>query len=290
MEGLPKREPTGKLLTAPFFVRMDRLLLAAAALCFFIGFARSVLARRSGDSFTRSSRWNVLVLAAGFLLQTAFLWLRGQALGRCPLTNLFEVLVFVSWATVMFYFVVGNAYRLSPLGVFTAPLAFTLLAVALIGPFDPRAASARAARVDPWLEFHAAFSVLAYGAFALAAVSGAMYLWQERQLKTRHLAPVFFQLPPIGDLGRVNGRLLAVGFALLTLGLGSGWAALGAPSSRLHFGWAVVTWLLYGFLTLAALGWKKLAPRRLATLSVLALVIAFASLWGITFIAPMAKG
>ncbi len=265
---------------------MDRLCLAAATLCFLFGFLWSVLARRSGGGFMRSSRWNVLVLAAGFLLQTAFLWLRGRELGRCPLTNLFEVLVFVSWATVLFYFLVGNAYRLSPLGVFTAPLAFALNALALLGPFEHRVALALRPKVNPWLEFHAAFSVLAYGAFALAAVSGGMYLWQERQLKSRHLGAVFFQLPPIGDLGRVNGRLLAVGFALLSLGLGAGWVALGVPSSRLHFGWAVTTWALYGFLTLAALGWKKLAPRRLATLSVLALVIAFATLWGITFIAP----
>ena len=270
---------------------MDRLLLAAATLCFLFGLVWSVLARRSGGDFARSSRWNVLVLAVGFLFQTAFLWHRGRALGRCPLTNLFEVLVFVSWATVLFYFLVGNAYRLSPLGVFTAPLAFGLQALALLGPFEQRVpVVVRRPVVDPWLEFHAAFSVLAYGAFALAAVSGGMYLWQERQLKSRHLGAAFFQLPPIGDLGRVNGRLLAVGFVLLSLGLGAGWVALGVPTSRLHFGWAVATWALYGFLTLAALGWKKLAPRRLATLSVLALVVAFATLWGITFIAPVTKG
>ena len=271
---------------------MDRFLLAAATLCFLCGFLWSVLARQAGDGFARSSRWNVPVLAAGFLLQTAFLWHRGRELGRCPLTNLFEVLIFVSWATVLFYFLVGNAYRLSPLGVFTAPLAFALNALALLGPFAQRVVPlvSPLPKVDPWLEFHAAFSVLAYGAFALAAVSGGMYLWQERQLKSRHLGAVFFQLPPIGDLGRVNGRLLAVGFALLSLGLGTGWVALGVPSSRLHFGWAVTTWTLYGFLTLAALGWKKLAPRRLATLSVLALVIAFATLCGITFIAPGTRG
>src|ERR1700759_102536 len=156
---------------------MDRLLLAAATLCFLIGFLRSLLARRSGDGFARSSRWNVLVLAAGFLFQTAFLWHRGRELGRCPLTSRFEVLIFVSWATVLFYFVVGNAYRLSPLGVFTAPLAFLLQAIALLGPFEHRVPLLVVrARVDPWLEFHAAFSVLAYGAFGLAAVSGAMYL------------------------------------------------------------------------------------------------------------------
>ncbi|MBV9126826.1 MAG: cytochrome c biogenesis protein CcsA [Verrucomicrobia bacterium] len=267
---------------------MDRRLLFASTLCFLLAFIRPLLAQSaSGNRFAAAARWTFPVLSAGFLLQTAFLYLRGRELGRCPLTNLFEVMVFVSWATVLFYFLVGNAYRLSPLGAFTAPLAFVLQAVALLAPLDRPPSGSRAvlaARVDPWLEFHAAFSVLAYGAFALAAISGALYLWQERQLKSRHLGVAFFQLPPIGDLGRVNGRLLALGFALLTLGLAAGWVALGVPSSRLHFGWALTTWLLYGFLAVAALGWKKLAPRRLATLSVLALVIAFATLWGITFI------
>ena len=69
-------------------------------------------------------------MACGFAFQTGFLVLRGHALNACPLTNLFEVLIFLSWSMVLLYFVVGTAYRLSLLGAFTAPLAFLFQAFA----------------------------------------------------------------------------------------------------------------------------------------------------------------
>ena len=121
------------------------------------------------------------------------------------------------------------------------------------------AAAARRGAVNPWLEFHAAFSVLSFGAFALAGLAGGMYLWQERQLKTHRLRSIFFQLPPIADLGRLNARLLAVGFVLLSLGLAAG-VGMGAPNTWPHLVWAVVVWALYGFLVQARWGaWRHRA-------------------------------
>src|SRR5712675_823995 len=77
----------------------------------------------------------VLVLV-GFLSQTTFLYLRGQNLQRCPLTNSFETTVFIAWAAVLFYLLIGPAYRVSFLGAFTAPLAFALVLIALLGLND----------------------------------------------------------------------------------------------------------------------------------------------------------
>ena len=271
---------------------MDRALLLLSTLCFGLAFAGSVTAMRraatggGGSAANRGitsgrGRWHAAALGLGFLLQTWFLVVRGQAAGRCPLTGPGETLAFVAWATVLFHLLIGNAYRLSPLGAFTAPAAFALQVGALVAFGAP--GTRRPAAADPWLEFHAAFSVLAYGAFALAAVAGGLYLWQERQLKSRRPHPLFFFFPPMGDLGRVNGRLLGVGFALLTAGLAAGWVALGAPRSNVHFLCAVATWALYGGLVLAR--WRHfLAPRRLATLSLAALGVAFVTLGGITFV------
>ena len=233
-----------------------------------------------------SPPWNLLVVVLGFLAQTAFLYARGQLRGRCPLTNLFEVIAFLCWGLVLFYLIVGNTYRLSPLGIFTAPLVFGLQTFATVAGLDyannggglPRGS------VNPWLEFHAAFSVLSFGAFALAGLAGGMYLWQERQLKTHRLRSGFFQLPPIGDLGRVNARLLMVGFVLLSLGLVAGFN-MGAPNTWPHLVWAVVIWVLYGFLVQARWGAWRLGPRRVASLSVVAFTVALLTLGGLTFVA-----
>ncbi len=271
---------------------MDRVFLLLSTLCFGLAFVGSVATLRwaaaggGGEAVSRRGRWHAGALGAGFLLQMAFLAVRGHAAGRCPLTGPGEMLAFVAWATVLFHLLNGNAYRLSPLGAFTAPAACGLQVGALVA-WAP-AGARRPAAADPWLEFHAAFSVLAYGAFALAAVAGGLYLWQERQLKSRRPHPLFFFFPPMGDLGRVNGRLLGVGFALLTAGLGAGWAALGTPSSNVHFLCAVGTWALYGGLVLAR--WRhSLPPRRLATMSLAALGVAFVTLGGITFVGNPAR-
>ena len=115
---------------------------------------------------------------------------RGHALGSCPITNLFEVLVFLAWSIALIYLLIGTTYRLSLMGAFTAPLVVLLQLAALLLPIDtPRAFPIAP---NPWLEFHASISIIAYGAFALACVAGAMYLVQERQLKTHQLRSIFY--------------------------------------------------------------------------------------------------
>src|SRR5207248_7766960 len=98
-----------------------------STLCFLAGFAYAMYAL--GAKVRQPSRWNFIVMLAGFILQMGFLRLRSSAVGRCPLTNLFEVLIFLSWSVVLLYFVVGASYRISLLGMFTAPLVFLIQVV-----------------------------------------------------------------------------------------------------------------------------------------------------------------
>ena len=197
---------------------MDRALLLASTLCFLAGFGVAMF--QLGAGRWRATWFQSGVLAAGFALQTGFLWVRGHQIGRCPLTNLFEVLVFLAWAAVLFYWAVGAAYRLSLLGAFTAPLAFVLQTAALISPLDqPPAAKAA---VNPWLEAHASFSLLAYGAFVLAGVAGAMYRLQERRLKTHQLGCVVLPIPADSAAGRGKRAAAPAGLCLAHGGDGFG--------------------------------------------------------------------
>ncbi|MBS0660796.1 MAG: cytochrome c biogenesis protein CcsA [Verrucomicrobia bacterium] len=258
---------------------MDRLLLACSTLCFLLGFARALFTLGAGRYQT--SRFQFTVMLAGFALQSAFLYVRGQEIGRCPLTNIFELLVFLSWATVVFYVVIGPTYRLSLLGAFTAPLAFALQTLAFVaGDTTPTRSTVP---INAWLEAHAAFSILAYGAFLLAALAGAMFVIQDRQLKSRQLGASFFQLPPIQALGVANARLLLAGFVLLSIGMLAGFG-VGQSPSPYKLGWSIGVWLLYGSVLL--LRWRRhLAPRRVALISIGAAGLAMITLSGITFIA-----
>jgi HemX protein len=258
---------------------VDRYLLIVSTVCFLAAIAHTVLEMR-GRIF-RPMQFNFFAVGLGFIFQTAFLSVRGHDVGRCPITNLFEVIVFVAWSVALFYIVIGPSYRLSLMGAFTAPLVALLQLFALIAPIDHR----HPVKLPPnsWLEFHASMSLVAYGAFALACIAGVMYLIQERQLKTHQLRSIFYHLPPLSDLFAAITRLLWWGFALYTLGLISGFF-VGEPLPWAQIICAVGVWVLYG-LILQGRYLRWFAPKRVAALCIVGFSAALTLLWGITFTA-----
>src|SRR5438874_9113845 len=240
---------------------------------------RTVIALGAGTF--RLGRFNFLAIGLGFIFQTAFLSIRGHELHRCPVTNLFEVLIFLAWSVALIYMLIGPAYRLSLMGAFTAPLVFLVQTLALLAPIDVRHPVKLPA--NAWLEFHASMSIVAYGAFALACVAGVMYLVQERQLKTHQLHSIFYHLPPLTDLFAAITRLLWWGFALYTLGLISGFF-VGEPLPWAQIICAIAVWILYG-LILQGRHLRWFAPKRVAALCIIGFSAALTLLWGITFTA-----
>ncbi len=256
---------------------MDRLWLVAATLCFLASFGTTLYALGAGRF--RPGRFNFIASLTGFLFQTVFLYLRGRAEGSCPLNSLFDVLIFQSWSLVLIYLLVGPTYRLSLMGAFTAPIAFMLILIALIAPIN----QALAYRVvNPWIEFHAAASIIAYGAFGLACVSGVMYLLQERQLKSHKASALLYNLPPIHDLAAANRRLVWLGFGLLTLSFTAAFLSQ-MPVNTVKFWTSASIWLVYGvMLALARL--PSMAPRRLAEFSIGVFIVAMLTLPGIQYL------
>lgn len=233
-----------------------------------------------GARVYRRSPLNFFATFCGFLLQTVWLYQRGQTVGRCPLTTLFDVLVFLGWSVALIYMATGATYRLSLLGALTSPLVFLLQASALLMPMP--VLEKGVSSVNPWLEFHAAVSVVAYGAFALAGIAGVMLLVQERQLKTHKLHSFFFHLPPIHDLATANRRLLYFGFALLTAGLLSG-LRQGMAHVNLLRVVSISIWLLYAFLCIA-LGVRRIAPRRASWLAIGAFAVLLLTVWTVQIV------
>lgn len=224
---------------------------------------------------------NYALMLIGFALQTAFLYVRGQNLQRCPLTNSFEMTVFIAWAAVLFYLLIGPAYRVSFLGAFTAPMVLGLGLIALLGLSDtPRATPlSRSA----WVDFHAGIAILAYGAFGLAFVAGIMYLVQERQLKSRKLSASFLLMPPIEQLDVINYRLILLGYVMLTAGMIGGlisYRIVGHWSAPKII-WAVTVWVLYGSLIASRLLWS-VRGRRSALVSVASFAFVLVAYWGLS--------
>ena len=72
---------------------MERYLLIVSTICFLAAVVHTVIELRA--NLFRPLRFNFIAIGLGFVFQTAFLWIRGRELGRCPITNLFEVFAYV---------------------------------------------------------------------------------------------------------------------------------------------------------------------------------------------------
>jgi HemX protein len=256
----------------------SRFWVELAFVCYLLGFGYSVYTLATNRFLT--PRITFLAICSGFFFTTIFLFDRGQMIGRCPITNRFEVLVFMTWSMVLIYLVIGSTYRLSLMGAFTAPVASALLFFAISLPQD--GVATRKIKVNPWLEAHTSFSMVACGAFALACIAGVMYLIQEQQLKTRNPSSIFFRLPPITALSVANSRLLWLGFSLFTIGLTTGFL-IGQRIDWIQATWSIAVWCVYGAILIARVR-RAVAAKWVATLSIVAFSLLLSTFWGIRFI------
>jgi ABC-type uncharacterized transport system permease subunit len=215
--------------------------------------------------------------------------LRGFSFDRCPINNLFEAAMFISWTLVTAYLIIGLWQRLRFLGVFAAPILFGLGVFALMPDLDKRGTQLPA--TPAWFSLHATLSFLAYGAFGLSCVGGLMYLTQEQDLKLHKFSAVFSLLPPIQRLELLVDRLLVGGLILLTAGIAVGFLWLKQtkgvyyePDSKIH--WSLFVWLLY--LGLLILHWKfAQRGRRFAWAAVVGFVFIVLTFWGSNLFSPL---
>ena len=103
---------------------------------------------------------------------------------------------------------------------------------------------------------------------------------QERQLKTHQLHSPFSPACPLQPICRDHASAL-LGFALYTAGLIADFT--GGPLPRVKMICAFAVWLFYGAI-LQGRHLRRLAPRRVAALCVLAFGAAVSVLWAINFV------
>ncbi len=239
--------------------------------------------------FREDNRINYLLLLAGYGLHFTAMILRGFSLKQCPVNNLFEATMFVGWALVTAYLIIGVVTRLRFLGAFVSPVVFTLGIFALMPALDPPHAATP--QFTGWrTSLHAALILQAYGAFALSAVAGLMYLTQEHNLKFNKLRAFLSLLPPVQRLETITFRLLRNGFALLTIGL-----VLGSLVSEKHKTpyftdikviWSIVVWAAYLALIVMRTKFTQ-GGRRFAWGVVLLFAFVLLTFWGSNLLSPL---
>ncbi len=195
----------------------DRTWIWIAAACYLVGVVVGTIALARYRK--QPSGTIYLIVAAGFVLQTVGLYLRGLEVGGCPLGNKFELFQFTAWSATALYLVVGVTFRLSLLGYFTSLLSLVLSVASLSIPAWDATRRSNVFGGNVWIEFHAALALFSYGVFGLLALTSIMFLLRNYSLKNKRLSGAFAFLPSIRELDTISVRLLNVGVALLSASL-----------------------------------------------------------------------
>ncbi|MGA3086438.1 MAG: c-type cytochrome biogenesis protein CcsB [Thermodesulfobacteriota bacterium] len=226
------------------------------------------------------------LLLLGFLIHTFTIGFWTIQTGYFPVYNLRESLSFFAWAIIGVYLLIQVRFNLMVLGSFLSPLAAVMMISSSflphqIGPVNPLLQNI-------WLMVHVVTIFIGNGVFAVAFLAGIMYLIQERQIKSKHLGPLYHRLPSLEVLDALNYNCLILGFPLLTLGMLSG--SIFAQYTLGTFWrwdpkevWSLITWLLYAALLHGRLvaGWRG---RRSAMISIIGFLILTFSFLGVNFL------
>ncbi len=266
----------------------DRNFFALAVLCYGVSTLYSVFLWRKG--FQRDNWVNFGILLLGFALNGVALFKRGLYFDRCPVNNLYEAMVFLGWTISGTAVAMGLSAKLRFVGAFASPVLFCLGIFALMPSLDEKRGPAPDFS-NGATSLHAASIILAYGAFGVAAVAGAMFLTQDRDLKQHKLRAMLSVLPPLGRLERVTAQLMWAGFALLTLGLAVGAIWVPLPAGKSFFSdlkviWSSALWAFY-LVLLVMQARSLLGGRRFAWGAVAAFAILLLTFWGANLGSPI---
>lgn len=241
---------------------------------FLFGTASLIRNRRHSNSLM------FFIMLAGFTVQTLGLYIRGRAVGGCPIGNTFEILQFTTWSATALYFVVGPVFRLSLLGYFTAAFSTVISIVSLAVPAWDAARRASQFGGSAWIEFHAALALFSYGVFGLLALTSIMYLLQWFSIKRQQMGGIFSFLPSMRALDQINIRLLATGAVLLGASLLVAfihWLRGAGYNVNLSMLFLGAIWLVYAMLLGLRLA-NILPARRLAWTCIALFAVAIFSL------------
>ena len=172
----------------------------------------------------------------GILLQTTAILLRWKVsymmdIGRVPLSNLYESLVFFTWSTVLIYLIVEYKYKTRAFGAFVMPVAFLALAFINVAGINADITPLVPALKSNWLFYHVLVSFLGYAAFAVAFAISMIFLIIDTE-----------------DRGPLTNFYSAAGVLVILVPLGYYLAGLGEKVKVAYWmglGVLILAWFIY---------------------------------------------
>jgi cytochrome c-type biogenesis protein CcsB len=201
------------------------------------------------------------------------------SIGRAPLTNFYESLIFYAWCIAFLLIVMKKRLGFPLMTTFASLIALAFMGYASFSSsVDKNIQPLVPALQSNWLHIHVFTCFIAYAAFAASFLSALFSLFN----------PGKGIVPPKETLEEVTYRSVMVGFPMLSAGIltGAVWAhyAWGSywswdPKET----WSLITWIFYALFLHArfARGWKG---RRIAILSIIGFISVIFTYFGVNFI------
>jgi cytochrome c-type biogenesis protein CcsB len=195
------------------------------------------------------------IIAVLFVMHTAWLIVRWYISGHMPLSDAYESMIYVAWATMLFGFILGKKSDLTIAA--TTFVTAMILMIAHWNWLDPAIANLQPVLDSYWLMIHVSIIVASYGPFALGMILGVVSLllmvFTNKNNKDKMLLN-------IKELTIINEMALTVGLVMLTIGnfLGGMWAN---ESWGRYWGWdPKETWALISIMVYAFVIHMRLIP------------------------------
>ena len=239
--------------------------------------------------FNQKKVWqktSLYVISTAIVLHFISMVIYTITIRQIPIQNLSQSLSIAAFFLGCMFLFFQYKFDLKILGVFASILLSATMLVVLILPDAP--IEKNSVLKGFWLYSHIILIFAGEAALALACGTGILYLLQEKGIKAKKPGFFFKRLPSVDLLDSVGYTCLTTGFALLTIGLITGFIYAKAIWGR-FWGWdpkeifSVGTWLIYAALLHLRLysGWRG---RKSAIMTIIGFLIIIFTFLGVNIL------
>jgi cytochrome c-type biogenesis protein CcsB len=190
----------------------------------------------------------IIIVAIGFVAQTAGLAMRWYISDHAPWSNGYESMIYIAWVTLLAGLLFSSGSKMTIAA--TTILSSIILMVAHLSWMDPEITNLVPVLKSYWLTIHVSVITASYGFLALSAILGFINLILMIFKSPNNVNKINLK---IKELTAINQRSVMIGLYLLTIGtfLGGVWAN---ESWGRYWGWdpketwALVSVLVYAFI------------------------------------------
>ncbi len=226
------------------------------------------------------------LISAAIVFHLISMMIYTMATRHVPIQNLSQSLSMAAFALGSMFLFFQYKFDLKILGVFVSVLLSGIMLVVLLLPDAP--VEKNDVLRGFWFYSHIILVFTGEAALALACGAGILYLLQEKGIKTKNPGFFFKRLPSLDLLDNVGYTCLTTGFALLTIGLVTGFVYAKVVWGR-FWSWdpkevfSVGTWLVYAALLHLRLysGWRG---RKSAIMTIIGFFIIIFTFLGVNML------